>query len=333
MKKILAVIPIAILIVLLSSDKIVFADTVLYGQAVWLYGNTSGSPSGEKRWYLCTSQGNNGIVILDKNSSQIYFNGYIYDATVGQLEGNKVSSAYLYYIDSYVLGGAEIVYSGSGQNDLVGFDSVADYEDYINPPKSWWEKLWDTFEDYFTNPIPGSWIKNLIDNVFGDDGNENTISDSVDIANPTLTPAPTPVPYTTVVIPKTDPVTGDTYYETNYYYNNPSGTPIVQPYPPTNAPSTNSPSGSSEYYPVNGDPYSIPVVSWLTSTKIGDTNYDGLDSIGDGMSAVDDIGSEYTDGIGAAQDATSALPSSWLLLIGIAAAIPLLAGIISRFLS
>lgn len=201
-----------------------------------------------------------------------------------------------------------------------------------DPDPMWYEDMWDTFIDYFTNPVPFQWFKNLINRVFDDD-EETTISDGVSLSSPTLTPAPTPIPYNTVVIPKTDIATGDTYYETNYIYTNPSGTPIVQPYPPTSAPSSSSGNGSNNYRPVDGKPLSLPKLEWLNTVTIGESDYDGIQSISDGLSSVDDIGSEYTDGISAVSDATSVLPTNWLMLIGIAAAIPLLAGIISRFLN
>lgn len=210
------------------------------------------------------------------------------------------------------------------------YGTYGEYEETLIP--KWYESAWDTFVDYFTNPVPFQWFKNLIDRVFDDD-DETTISDNVNLASPTLTPAPTPIPYSTVVIPKTDINTGETYYETNYIYANPGGTPIVQPYPPTNTPLGNTGGSGDNYYPVDGEPLKLPKLKWLNPVTIGDSNYDGIDSIYDGLSSVDDIGSEYTDGISAVSDATSVLPTKWLMLIGIAAAIPLLAGIISRFLS
>lgn len=210
------------------------------------------------------------------------------------------------------------------------YGTYGEYQESLIP--KWYENAWDTFVDYFTNPIPFQWFKNLIDRVFSDD-NEGTISDNVNLTNPTLTPPPTPIPYSTVVIPKTDINTGETYYETNYIYANPSGTPIVQPYPPTSAPTSGSRSSDNSYYPVDGEPLKLPKLNWLSPVTIGDSNYDGIDSIYDGLSSVDDIGSEYKDGLSAVSDATSVLPTNWLMLIGIAAAIPLIAGIISRFLS
>lgn len=211
------------------------------------------------------------------------------------------------------------------------FPTIDDYLESIKP--KWYEVVWDTFKDYMTNPILGDWFVNLINRVFGDDNNGGTIAENVIISAPTLAPTPTPIPYSTVVIPKTDIISGDTVYETNYYYINPSGTPIITNSPPTNSPSSGGVGGgSTEYVPIGGDPFSIPAVNWLTSATIGDNNYDGIDNINDGMGSIDAIGSEYSDGMSAVQDSTGTLPTSWLLLIGIASAIPLLAGIVSRFL-
>lgn len=223
-----------------------------------------------------------------------------------------------------------VTYTGNDKPDNF-YGNYDDYLDTITP--KWYEVMWDTLADYFQNPVPFGWFKNLIDRIFGNNNNGGTISENVNIAEPTLAPTPTPIPYTTVVIPKTDIVTGDTVYETNYYYINPSGTPIVTSSPPTNSPASGGGGGgSTEYVPVGGDPFSIPAVNWLTSATIGDANYDGIDSINEGMGSIDSIGSEYTDGMNAVQESTGTLPTSWLLLIGIAAAIPLLAGIVSRFL-
>ena len=339
MKKIIAIIPIAIFIILLSTIVNVKADSSHWIIAVQEY-------DGSYRPYLWNCATNSSLYVDGSsyrltNCSQVSGISNWYSSIAEALSVAKAKIPNLSSISpnnySYVDKSSAIIIYSNISTSITGdniFSSFEDYENSLLPPPepSWWETLWDEFVNYWNDPELGNWVQALINKIWGDD-NEDTIADSVEFTNPTLTPAPTPIPYTTVVIPKTDPVTGDKYYETNYYYNNPSGTPIIQPYPPTNSPSANSPSGGTDYTPVNGDPYSIPLLNWLTSATIGDTDYDGLDSIGEGMTSVDEIGSEYTDGIGAAQDATSVLPNSWLLLIGIAAAIPLLAGIISRFLS
>lgn len=212
------------------------------------------------------------------------------------------------------------------------YPTYEDYEESLNPKVYWYDEMWNWLEEDLKKPLGFIWFKNLIDSVFGDDS-EGTISNNVTLGNPTLAPTPTPIPYTTVVIPKTDMITGDTCYETNYYYVNPSGTPIVTGSPPTNSsPNNVGGNGNQTYNPIDGKPYSIPRLDWMTSVDIDGNGYDGIDSIADGMSSIDDIGSEYTDGLSAVQDASGTLPTSWLLLIGIVAAIPLLAGIVSRFL-
>lgn len=214
------------------------------------------------------------------------------------------------------------------------FSSLAEYDEYINPTpeKSWWDVLWETVEDYFENPIPGGWIRNLI-NRLKDDENEDSLVDNVTLEAPTIAPTPTNIPYSTIIVPNTDIIPGTTVNEIQYIYNV-SGTPIItQSPPPDSGGEGGSGDGGGEYHPKGGDPYSIPSLDWLTSAKLGDTSYNGIDSLSNGMDSINEVGSEYNDGMSTVQDSTGVLPSNWLLLIGIAAAIPLIAGIISRFLS
>lgn len=349
LKKIMAVIPIAVLFILLSSANIALASDV--GQYALI----------EKRNF---SGHIYYVAKIYKFNSPMYVSGewVSYTAYSGGGEGSYPAAALQAELEAIQAGNSwftnssgsiqfprsnyeMVLLSGSitfANTPDTFYDSPSAFDPEIWPPPeepSWWQNMWNELGDALGDPNFwfGEWFVDLIDNIFGNNEgggpSEHSVTTHVQIENPTLTPAPTPIPYTTVIIPKTDPVSGDTYYETNYYYNNPSGTPIVQPYPPTNPPATTAPPNSPEYIPVGGDPYSIPVVNWLTSTTIGDTNYDGIDSVGSGLDSIDSIGSEYNDGMGAVQDATGTLPTSWLLLIGIAAAILLIAGIISRFLS
>lgn len=324
MRKILAIIPIAIIYILLSSKLEVFAVTL--NDIISEYSNVVVSSYNSNNTQYTAIGSNNGLSyngthIIPQSNTDMFYAVFSSDPTLN------------YDLDTY------IYTTTYGQlpayNPITIKGHIENLPDPIIPEPTWYDKMWDELGEILGNPDFwfGEWFTDIIYNVFGDGANENTISDSVDIENPTITPTPTQIPYTTIIIPKTDTISGDTYYETNYYFNNPSGTPIVQPYPPTNQPSTNSPSSGYDYTPIGGDPYSIPVVSWLNSTTIGDSNYDGIDSVGSGLDSIDSVGSEYTDGMGIVQDATGTLPTSWLLLIGIAAAIPLIAGIISRFLS
>lgn len=264
------------------------------------------------------------------NTIEISFNSYqsAVDYCLNNLtttRGLDAYTSYRYYVTLYVL-------KGSVSGTLAPDTQYLDIPEFNPPDPQWYEIVWDTFKDYMTNPVLGQWIDNLIARLWSDD-NEGTIAENVDINAPTLVPTPTPIPYSTIVVPKTDIITGETVYETNYYYKNPDGTPTVAPHPPSNPPSNNGGGNGNSYTPVNGEPYSIPRLNWLTTVNIGENNYDGIDSIYEGIGSVNNIGSEYTGGLSAAQDATGTLPDSWLLLIGVAAAIPLISGIISRFLS
>lgn len=356
MKKILTMIPITVLIILLSNSEICSANTL----------NEMRNNPNYVNLFVCKISDDAYRVMSDYQPSLSSHIEILSGLQIAKYftNGNYFGNLDVYYSSIDPLANPDYDMTGWSTSTPIGnfttiicikgsaidrsdtenkyFPSLQDYEDFLNPPSdpTWYQEMWDALGEALGDPNFwfGEWFIDIIDNVFGNDDegggpSQHSITSHFQIADPTLTPAPTPIPFTTVVIPKTDPVSGDTYYETNYYYNNPSGTPIIQPYPPTNSPSTNSPSSGSDYIPIGGDPYSIPVVSWLTSATIGDTEYDGIDSVGSGLNSIDEVGSEYTNGMGAIQDATGTLPTSWLLLIGIAAAIPLIAGIISRFLS
>ena len=341
MKKIIAIIPIAIIIILLSCKMNVYAAVITkrmneFNNIVIFYSEGK---------YRINCSDDTISVYVDNGNYYISFNNY--DSK--QFNTLELAHNYLTYNNQVSTTDRIFRYPLDGYLEVVKGFVTGTLPPYIidpnaptpTPVPSWYSEMWDTLSEELGNPAFwfGQWFIDLIDNVFGNDENEPTGGPSppsnsthVQINNPTITPAPTPLPYTTIIIPKTDPVTGDVYYEENYYYLNPSGTPIVSTQAPSQYPSQDSTNTGNNYNPT--DPYEIPFYKWLTNGTIssGSGEYNGLDSIGSGIDSIDSIGSEYNDGMSAVQDATGTLPISWLLLIGIAAAIPLLAGIISRFL-
>lgn len=352
MKKITAVVMAAILLVMLLPD--LPSEAVTYypiGSALYLDAAWTGNANGIYTIYCQNDNSrypyvnNSGLYVKTGYNGSLGYQCYWYDPINNMYRPFAIGDNYcsLAYIEDAQFTGSITLTSNYGHcycySDQNDFNEELP-PDYRPEDPSWWNEMWNTLYDELGNPAFwfGQWFIDIIDNVFGGEDDPTgppkpPTSTHVQINNPSITPAPTPIPYTTVVIPKTDPVSGDTYYEENYYYINPSGTPIITSSPPTNTPSQNGSGNDTDYSPVGGDPYSIPQVSWLTNATIGDSNYDGILSISQGMDSIDEIGSEYVDGMGAVQDATGTLPTSWLLLIGIAAAIPLIAGIISRFLS
>lgn len=357
MKKLICVIPITILICILLSTTNVFASSVpesSRSRCIWLNGSTTAGVGGT--WYLIlasNSYDGHDYETLSTDGSNIYYNTGRY-GTASYSSGpgdysqdNNVSPYTNIYVQFFVSNGAIVSPSNTPK---TSYNSIEDYyQSLITPTPSptptpepkWYQEMWDTLADELGQPEFwfGEWFIDIIDQVFNNEDEPSQgpsgLSHSTHINQVTPAPTPTPIPYSTITVPRTDIINNTTVYETQYVYTSSSGDTIIATSPPTNPPAETPSSagggGGSDYNPI--DPYSIPEVSWFTSAEIGDTSYDGIDSLMHGFDSIDTIGEDYTDGMSAAEDSMGLLPTSWLLLIGVAAAIPLIAGIISRFLS
>lgn len=281
--------------------------------------------------------------VYSYSNSSRYFTTY--DAALSYI--NNVS----FYLDtsgSKTLGSIKLlvlikgninVPSGFNFGDYY-FPSDDAYQDYLNPPveKTWWDKLYDWFEEQYSE-IADIWPDDPIWQwIWGGDG-ENI--NNTDIVMPTLVPTPTQIPYQTVIVPVRDPVTGDIIsYNYEYHYNNPSGTPIAATAPPDQPERQPTGAGSSDNYNPQ-DPLAIPSgINWINpGFKAGDYQdefsnplgalSDGLDMISYSFSSAS---GEYTQGVSGISQSFQFIPSSWFMLIGMGAAIIILAGIINRFL-
>lgn len=350
MKKIIAVILITILFILLSHNRIAFADTTInpdnYNTIIYVY-TYDNNPSGyiliadtADTLYIYRS-GNYGIISRYSNSLEIPMFSQYY-AQPGSMVITPGYNSSFVSIDHY------IVYKGTlntqgFETPEQSFDNWQEYEDYINPPPeptTWYEDLYDSFLGVIEAiaSIATGGLSDLVEaftdfwtvKVGGDEGDMFFPTDII-IASPT--PTPTPIQYQTVIAPTTDPQ-GNVVYEYKYVYNNPSGTPIITSSPPIN--NNNGDSFDYPYYdnPDNrNNPYKLKI-PWYLKLIFGNKIVDET-TLDDSVNVIQDYmnDDDINNGVTTVYDGMSAIPTDWLILIGVIASIPLFGCFISRLLS
>lgn len=223
----------------------------------------------------------------------------------------------------------------NSNNELV-FESVDEYDDYLNPPPeplTWYEELFNDFIDYIYAGIGGGingfveWLQEAWVTPVGEGEDELAIDL---ITPPPPTPTPTPIPYQTVLQPD-----NNGGYQIQYIYPDPSGNPTSAPQPPNNT-NINNNYGSNFEYPYydnktnKDDPYVLDIPWYLRFIFKGQTT--SLSDFQDGIDATIETVNNSEEQINTVMDSMSIFPSEWLLMIGFIGAIPLVGGIISRLL-
>lgn len=229
------------------------------------------------------------------------------------------------------------------QNTYWG--SLDDYNDYLESiqPK-WYETLWQDFVNFITDFLPdlatpgnpasltklAEWLQDSFTVNVGE--GEDDLANQIFVSPlPTPTPTPTPIPYQTVMSPD-----GNGGYSIQYIYNNPSGTPIITSQPPQQNVSIDVDNNFEyPYYenPENKDnPFKFKIPWYLKLVlKNNDIDIDTLDNTyqsAQGLVQDDDV----ITAVDEVYNGFQVLPSSWLLLIGAIASLPLFAALIRRFL-
>lgn len=349
MKKIIAVIPITILFVLLSCNYIVNASTlndlknqhtsyvvVRNNNTFYVYWANSWQPD----WVL-----NNNTL---NNDSGSYFNKYWdlnFDPIINPDEdlGSFNSGFANVPVGGYdvILGYRSMFTYGTGTYTL--YPNEESYIEHYYPPPdlSWYEEMFSEFVgaiEGIASVVTGG-FSNLVEAftefwvipVGGDEGDMFFPTDIV-IASPT--PTPTPMQYQTVIAPTTDPQ-GNVIYQYKYVYNNPFGTPIITDSPPVN----NYGGGDSFDYPYyenpdnKDNPYKLKI-PWYLKLIFGNKIVDET-TLDDSVNVIQDYmnDDDINHGVTTVYDGMSAIPTDWLILIGVISSIPLFGCLISRLLS
>ena len=363
MKKIIAVIPITILFILLSTNINVHAATyrgifVKYtidpsDDLFDFYFTTESDPI---FYYseVVNDQYGRYMITCNRSLSVGYFSGSAHHTLSDWLDkiatGSGIASNGGPYLEKClppIIAYNATIYPASGQdssNDDI-FDNVQDYEDYINPPPpdpTWYDEMYESFlgvvESIATIATGG--LSELVE-AFTDfwvvpvGGDEGDMFFPTDIVMASPTPTPTPIQYQTVIAPTTDPQ-GHVVYEYKYVYNNPYGTPIITSSPPVNNITYNGDSFDYPYYdnPDNrNNPYKLKI-PWYLKLIFGDKIVDET-TLDDSVNVIQDYmnDDDINDGVTTVYEGMSAIPTNWLILIGVIASIPLFGCLISRLLS
>lgn len=248
-----------------------------------------------------------------------------------------------------------ICLKGSAINDSSSidqyFESLQDYEDFINPPEpepdpTWWEKLKENAQRVIRDIADilgiGSAFDSAIDldNWLGDlftvkvgEGELERWQIEVDPL-PSPTPTPTPIPYQTVMTPD-----NNGGFTIQYIYNNPSGTPEAHPQPPANVTNTTNNYGDDFEYPYyenpenKDNPFRLKIPWYLklilNNNDIPIETLDDHYDVAQYQVQSDDV----LEAVDTVYDGFQVIPSDWILLLGAIACLPLFAALIHRMLS
>lgn len=349
MKKLLAVIPIAILFVLLSKYIFVLADTSTLIICAEAYEN-----AGYYMRYGYTINENSYINVLSNNHIRIEYAiplGY----SQPQSSFNTLSEAFEYDQSYFSYSGSsqiswygEIVYIGD--INIVGSSenlySEEEYNNIINPPEpelTWWDILKENAQRVIRDILELSGIPVDaaidLDNWFSDlfivkvGEGEDSLANQINTEPlPTPTPTPTPIPYQTVMTPD-----NNGGFIIQYIYNNPSGTPTAHPQPPSNN-ITNNYGSDFEYpyyeNPENKDnPFKLKIPWYLK--LILNNNDIPIETLDDHyLVAQNQIQSDdVLEAIDTVYNGFQVIPTDWLLILGAIACLPVFASLISRMLN
>lgn len=347
MKKIISFFTISLFIVCLSFNTNSYAAhnssnyaTIVIIQSIYNDKYTALASTANSVTFYDTTYG--GKSVVNNSSSMQILNYYGSDQWFNTVEEvinavNDTSYDYEFYgFGTYantpflvVLKG-NISYSGSNKNV---FDSLEDYEESLQP--TWWKKLgnyWENFLDYFDWWLNGGIYTDIWNWMF-DEPDANGLAEP-NFNVPTLTPSPTPIPYSTSIVPVKDPVTGDIIsYEYNYHYYDNNGNSITATAPPPTPEGTGG-NGIPSSNNGSNDPFALPTGSFIdfNYSVAGGSTISTLSALKQGLDIVDTVSEEYDSSISSVSDSFVVLPDKWFILLGCAAGIILICGIIGRLL-
>lgn len=348
MKKLLAVIPIATLIILLFNEKSAFA--VGYpGKPLSEYNNIIVYWDITYNYYFISYTDNNIICSFDSNYNnwKLNFSDMGYEIVSKDLEFTKNYLTNNLPINLWTRGGNESFYCRSYLEIIKGSISgeLPDFAIYPEPPEepSWWDILKENAQRVIRDvlqlvgvPIDAAidldnWLSDLFTVKVGE--GEDSLANQINTEPlPTPTPTPTPIPYQTVMTPD-----NNGGFTIQYIYPDPSGTPTAHPQPPSNN-ITNNYGSDFEYpyyeNPENKDnPFQLKIPWYLK--LILNNNDIPIETLDDHyLVAQNQIQSDdVLDAIDTVYNGFQVIPTDWLLLLGAIACLPVFASLISRMLN
>lgn len=359
MKKLFAVIPIAILIILLSSSRFIFASTYYeVGYCIIKQYDNYIAP-GFYTLYCNNAENarypysySNYLYLKVGQIGSVGFQTYIFDTRNNEYKpviiGRYLDIAYIdqntnpsnQFTDSIIL------------NDSLGTSIIyANYDEFLNnvPPEylpeepTWWDILKENAQRVIRDvlelagiPVDAAidldnWLSDLFTVKVGE--GEDSLANQINTEPlPTPTPTPTPIPYQTVMTPD-----NNGGFTIQYIYNNPSGTPTAHPQPPSNN-ITNNYGSDFEYpyyeNPENKDnPFKLKIPWYLK--LILNNNDIPIETLDDHyLVAQNQIQSDdVLEAIDTVYNGFQVIPTDWLLILGAIACLPVFASLISRMLN
>lgn len=330
MKKFLAIIPIAILFVLLSDNIKVSAETIdnimnyntvlfysFYNPITQHSGGTT-MPVGYYNYYFVTNNAS-GLNITSNGQITGYFNYYVVWGSDAPYSGvTFTGEKYVQAYNPFISGIENIIFIKmkgvvSNNSEKAYYDS---YDDYINPNPSWFEIWSNSIYQFLNDWIPwavdlDNWLDDIYLDLFGMklDGDDVQYGNDVEFYDlPSPTPFPTPIPYQQQLAPD-----GSGGFIIKYIYPDPSGNPITATAPPP-------------------QPTYVIKITDTPQFDISGVPIPPAEGLQEAIDAIDDNIDDYQDGFDAIQGSFSTLPVKWFFFFGIPAAIILIAGIIRSLL-
>lgn len=249
------------------------------------------------------------------------------------------------------MGGTAVPGSGYTPPSNNVFDSLDDYNDFLHPQPTWWEKIktaWDEFCNSRAGlaALTGDWITYLDEVLFGElwsvqvgEGEDDLVQFFTVSATPSPSPSPTPTQIPVQV--NIDPSTGNVSYNYTIIV---SGTPIptsspVNPNPPNGSGGDGGGSGLTEpigvedYYEPD-DSLSLPNLRiFQFKLNLPGTETDiGVDSLDNNFVVMNEYLEDNAEAITTVSSFFQVIPSEWFLLLGAIACFPIIAAMIKSLL-